>query len=60
MLVTKAQYSLQDAERYFQEHLSVGDYYSENQAVAGQWIGKGAQALELSGDTHKDEFVRLC
>ena len=60
MLVAKAQYSLQDAERYFQEHLSVGDYYSESQAVAGQWIGKGAQALELSGDTHKDEFVRLC
>jgi conjugative relaxase-like TrwC/TraI family protein len=60
MLAAKAQYSLQDAEKYFQEHLSVGDYYSENQAVAGQWIGKGAQALELSGDTHKDEFVRLC
>ncbi len=60
MLVTKAQYSLQDAERYFQEHLSVGDYYSESQAVAGQWIGKGAEALGLSGDTHKDEFVRLC
>ncbi len=60
MLAAKAQYSLQDAERYFQEHLSVGDYYSENQAVAGQWIGKGAEALGLSGDTHNDEFVRLC
>ena len=60
MLAAKAQYSLQDAERYFQEHLSVGDYYSENQAVAGQWIGKGAEALGLSGDTHHEEFVRLC
>ncbi len=60
MLVTKAQNSLQDAERYFQEHLSVGDYYSESQAVAGQWIGKGAVALGLSGDTHNDQFVRLC
>src|SRR5208283_1788044 len=60
MLAAKAQYSLQDAEKYFQEHLSVGDYYSESQAVAGQWIGKGAEALGLSGDTHNDEFVRLC
>jgi conjugative relaxase-like TrwC/TraI family protein len=60
MLAAKAQYSLRDAERYFQEHLSVGDYYSENQAVAGQWIGKGAEALGLSGDTHHEEFVRLC
>jgi conjugative relaxase-like TrwC/TraI family protein len=60
MLAAKAQYSLQDAEKYFREHLSVGDYYSESQAVAGQWIGKGAEALGLSGETHKDEFVRLC
>jgi len=60
MLAAKAQYSLQNAEKYFREHLSVGDYYSESQAVAGQWIGKGAEALGLSGDTHNDEFVRLC
>jgi conjugative relaxase-like TrwC/TraI family protein len=60
MLAAKAQYSLRDAKKYFQEHLSVGDYYSENQAVAGQWIGKGAEALGLSGDTHHEEFVRLC
>ncbi|HUJ11140.1 MAG TPA: MobF family relaxase [Verrucomicrobiae bacterium] len=60
MLPAKAQYSLQDAKKYFQEHLSAGDYYSENQAVAGQWIGKGAKALGLSGATHQAEFVRLC
>jgi conjugative relaxase-like TrwC/TraI family protein len=60
MLAAKAQYSLRDAKKYFQEHLSVGDYYSENQAVAGQWIGKGAEALGLSGDTHHEDFVRLC
>ena len=60
MLAAKAQYSLQDAKKYFREQLSVGDYYSENQAVEGQWIGKGAEALGLSGDTHHEEFVRLC
>jgi conjugative relaxase-like TrwC/TraI family protein len=60
MLATKAQYSLRDAKRYFQEHLSAGDYYSENQAIAGQWIGKGAEALGLSKITNVEEFLRLC
>jgi conjugative relaxase-like TrwC/TraI family protein len=60
MLAAKAQYSLRDAKRYFQEHLSIGDYYSENQAIAGQWIGKGAEALGLSDITDAKEFLRLC
>jgi conjugative relaxase-like TrwC/TraI family protein len=60
MLAAKAQYSLKDARRYFQEHLSVGDYYSENQTVAGRWLGKGAEALGLSGITNAEEFLRLC
>lgn len=60
MLAAKAQYSLKDAQQYFQEHLSVGDYYSENQVVAGWWLGKGAAALGLSGITNAEEFLRLC
>jgi conjugative relaxase-like TrwC/TraI family protein len=60
MLAPKAQYSLADAKKYFKEHLAVGDYYAEGQTVPGQWIGKGAADLGLSGVTTTDEFVRLC
>jgi conjugative relaxase-like TrwC/TraI family protein len=60
MLAAKAQYSLADAKRYFREHLSVGDYYTEGQHVPGQWYGKGADNLGLSGATSADEFIRLC
>lgn len=60
MLAAKAQYSLADAKRYFREHLSVGDYYAEGQHVPGQWFGRGAEDLGLSGVTNADEFTRLC
>ena len=60
MLSPKAQYNPVDAKRYFKEHLAVGDYYAEGQTVPGQWIGKGAADLGLSGVTTTDEFVRLC
>src|SRR5690606_34616936 len=45
---------------YFEEHLAVGDYYSEQQAVRGEWLGAGARLLGLSGVVQKDEFVALC
>src|SRR6185503_20793873 len=60
MLAAKAQFSLNDARRYFKEHLSVGDYYTEGQQVLGQWFGTGAEELGLTGATRMDEFVRLC
>ncbi len=56
----KAQYSLQNAESYFREHLRVGDYYMEGRSVSGQWIGEGARRLGLSGVTNESEFVNLC
>jgi conjugative relaxase-like TrwC/TraI family protein len=60
MLTAKAQYRLGNAKRYFQEHLCVGDYYSERQQVLGQWFGQGANELGLSGLTRTNEFLRLC
>lgn len=60
MLAIKPQCSLKDARHYFQEHLSVGDYYAEGQHVPGHWFGHGAEQLGLSGDTRMDAFVRLC
>ena len=60
MLAPKAQYDLHNAKAYFEEHLAVGDYYSEGQMVAGEWIGNGAQSLKLSGNVRMADFVALC
>ena len=49
MVTAKTQYSLTNAKGYFEEHLCVGDYYTEGQRVAGEWIGLGAEQLGLSG-----------
>jgi conjugative relaxase-like TrwC/TraI family protein len=60
MLAPKAQFNLGNAKKYFKEHLAVGDYYAEGQSVPGQWFGKGAADLNLSGATNIKEFERLC
>src|SRR5438105_6882738 len=60
MLAATAQYSLGNARKYFEEHLRLGDYYTEAQQVLGQWYGQGAEKLGLSGTTRGAEFLRLC
>lgn len=66
MLSAKAQYHLSNAEKYFREHLSVGDhhakadYYSEGREVMGQWFGAGADQLKLRGKVELADFVKLC
>ena len=60
MVTAKTQYNLKNAEEYFEEHLAVGDYYDEGQRVAGEWIGLGAQRLDLSGKVRAEDFLRLC
>lgn len=60
MLTMKAQYSLGNAEKYFKEHLRVGDYYMAGRNTLGQWIGKGAEELGLRGETATEDFVNLC
>lgn len=60
MLTMKAQYSLGNAEKYFKEHLRVGDYYMAGRNTMGQWMGKGAEELGLRGETTAEDFVNLC
>ncbi len=60
MLTAKAQYSLGNAEKYFKEHLSAGDYYAEGNHVPGEWFGLGANELKLRGKVRMDDFVKLC
>ena len=60
VLSPKTQYNLKNAKEYFEEHLCVGDYYSEGERIAGQWIGNGADLLGLGERVKRDEFLRLC
>ncbi len=47
------------AARYFDEGLQRGDYYAKEEAI-GQWGGKLATRLGLSGEVKKEDFVALC
>lgn len=38
----------------------MGDYYEEGQRVTGQWFGRGAEQLGLSGKVGAEAFLRLC
>lgn len=39
MVRGKTQHHLKNPREYFEEHLSVGDYYNQEQRVAGEWSG---------------------
>lgn len=60
VLTPKTQTNLTNAKTYFEEHLAVGDYYTEGETVAGEWIGKGASMLGLDGIVNEQAFLRLC
>lgn len=60
MITPSVQTSLTNAQRYFREHLRVGDYYTEGKAVDGVWCGEAAERLGLKGPVREKEFVALC
>jgi conjugative relaxase-like TrwC/TraI family protein len=60
MLSTKTQCNLSNAEKYFREHLQLGDYYSQENHALGEWTGLGAERLGLSGRAKEEQFLRLC
>jgi conjugative relaxase-like TrwC/TraI family protein len=60
VLSTKTQCNLNNAGKYFKEHLQLGDYYSQENIVSGEWAGIGAEKLGLSGRVKQDEFLKLC
>jgi conjugative relaxase-like TrwC/TraI family protein len=60
VLSPKTQTNLKNAKGYFEEHLSVGDYYSENERVRGEWAGEGAIMLGVGGVVTRDQFLALC
>jgi conjugative relaxase-like TrwC/TraI family protein len=61
MLFVNHSANTKSAKDYFTAHLSRSDYYMrDEQEVAGQWHGRGAELLGLSGTVDKDSYFRLC
>ena len=60
MISPKPQLSLRNARDYFRTHLSAGDYYSQKNAVAGEWFGQGAARLNLPQTVNESAFLALC
>lgn len=59
MLRIVASKSAGAAVKYFDEGLRREDYYSEEQEVIGQWHGRAAEMLGLSGDVNRGAFAAL-
>ena len=47
------------AKKYFGESLKRSDYYIDGQEVAGQWHGKAAERLGLSGEVQDKDYFAL-
>lgn len=46
-------------EGYPQRHLQQSDYYDQKRTVEGQWHGRGAELLSLSGKVSPEDFESL-
>jgi len=50
-----------EAKDYFTRHMAVSDYYLRDAAeFAGNWHGRGAELLGLSGTIDKESYFKLC
>src|SRR5229473_6815669 len=56
LVMSKGALSAAQAETYYQEKYVHDDYYSEEQRVVGEWFGRGAEALGLSGAVAAEAF----
>ena len=56
LVMSKGALTAAQAETYYEEKYSHDDYYSEKQSVVGQWFGRGAEELGLSGDVATEDF----
>lgn len=51
--------AMTNAQGYAARHLEHSDYYAEGERVVGQWRGRGAQLLDLSGAVKSEEFEAI-
>ena len=51
--------AMSDGQGYSARHLEHSDYYAEGEHVIGQWQGRGANLLGLSGDVTSAQFEAI-
>src|ERR1700738_4382914 len=56
LVMSKGALSAAQAETYYEEKHVHDDYYSEEQRVVGEWFGRGAKVLGLSGEVASEDF----
>src|SRR6266851_5543775 len=56
LVMSKGALSVGQAETYYQEKYSEDDYYTESHRVTGEWYGRGAETLGLSGVVSEEDF----
>jgi len=50
----------EQTKKYFNESLTREGYYTEGQEIVGEWGGRGAARLDLTGRVGREEFIALC
>src|SRR5208282_2882814 len=56
LVMSKGALSVGQAETYYQEKYSEDDYYTESHRITGEWSGKAAEILGLSGTVSEEDF----
>ena len=56
LVMSKGALSVGQTETYYQEKYSEDDYYTESHRVTGEWSGKAAETLGLSGTSARKIF----
>src|SRR5713226_1249661 len=56
LVMSKGALTAAQAETYYEEKYAQDDYYSEQQRVVGEWFGRGAEQLGLSGNVATEDF----
>ena len=56
LVMSKGALSVGQAETYYQEKYSEDDYYTESHRVTGEWYGKAAETIGLSGAVSEEDF----
>ena len=62
VITIKSKSSPRNATRYFSEHLSHDDYYSDKEMTVGRWFGKTCESLGIKPESvvEKEQFAALC
>ena len=50
---------IRNGSTYLANPLSANDYYAKGERVTGEWVGKGAESLGLSGQVRPEDFEAL-